>query len=350
MKAARWHGREDIRIEDVPEPEVRPGTVKVAVDWCGICGTDLHEYLEGPIFIPPEGEAHPITGEEAPIVMGHEFAGTVAEIGDGVKGIEVGDAVVVEPIHCCDTCAACLAGQYNTCEKLGFVGLSGGGGGFAEYVVVDARWIHQLGDVPTDVGALIEPLAVGYHAVELADVEAGQTAVVFGSGPIGLVTIGCLKARDVRVICVEPADARKDKATTAGADHLVDPTDTDVLTAIAELTEGVGADVAFECAGIDEVLNQAVACVKSRGRVVNVAIWGHPATVDMMPLTLNEVDVVGSIGYCGDHEATIAMVADGAIDTGALITGRIGLDELVDVGFRQLIDNKAENVKILVHP
>ncbi len=350
MKAARFHGREDIRIEDVPEPEVRPGAVKIAVDWCGICGTDLHEYLEGPIFVPPAGEPHPVTGEEAPVVMGHEFAGKVAEVGDGVDGITVGDAVVVEPIHRCGECAACSTGQYNTCEKLGFVGLSGGGGGFAEFVVVDAEWVHPLGDIPTDVGALIEPLAVGYHAVELSGVEEGQTAVVFGMGPIGLVTTGCLKARGVRVIAVEVADARKDKAATVGADEIIDPSAQDVLATISDLTDGVGADVAFECAGIDDVLNNAIACVKSRGRVVNVAIWGHPATVEMGPLTLNEVDVVGSIGYCGDHPATIAMVADGSIDTAALITGRIALDDLVEEGFRQLIDNKAENVKILVHP
>jgi (R,R)-butanediol dehydrogenase/meso-butanediol dehydrogenase/diacetyl reductase len=351
MKAARFHGREDIRIENVPEPDTRPGTVKVAVDWCGICGTDLHEFLDGPIFAPAEGAPHPLTGEQIPIVLGHEFAGTVAEVGDGVDGIAVGDAVCVEPYHTCGTCPACRAGRYNICESLGFIGLSGGGGGFAESVVVDAGRIHQLGDIPTDIGALVEPLAVGYHAVRLSGIGEGGSAVVFGAGPIGLVTMSCLKAAGAdTIIAVEPADARKQKAQLAGADHVLDPTEVDVLAQIALLTDRVGADVAFECAGIDDVLAQAIRSVKAGGKVVNVAIWGHPATVEMNDLVMGEVDVIGSLAYCGDHPDTIALLADGTIDAEPFITSRIGLDDLVDGGFRELIDNKAQHVKILVHP
>ena len=188
MKAARFHGPGDIRIDDVPEPTVGPGQVKVDVDWCGICGTDLHEYLDGPIFIPPKGAPHPLTGEEMPVVMGHEFAGVVAEVGDGVTTVKEGDRVAVEPYDVCGECAACRAGRYNICRKLGFVGLDGQQGGFAERCVVDARWAHPLGDIPTDLGALVEPLAVAYHAVRLSELQPGGTAAVFGSGPIGLVT------------------------------------------------------------------------------------------------------------------------------------------------------------------
>jgi (R,R)-butanediol dehydrogenase/meso-butanediol dehydrogenase/diacetyl reductase len=351
MKAARFHGREDIRSEDVPEPETQPGTVKVKVDWCGICGTDLHEFLDGPIFAPDHGAPHPLTGEEIPIVLGHEFAGTVSEVGDGVEGIAVGDAVAVEPYHTCGTCAACQAGRYNICESLGFIGLSGGGGGFAESVVVDAGRIHQLGDIPTDLGALVEPLAVGYHAVRLSGIGEGGSAVVFGAGPIGLVTTSCLKAAGADpVIVVEPADARKQKAEIAGADHILDPTEVDVLEEVATLTGRVGADVAFECAGIDSVLAEAIKAVKAGGRVVNVAIWGHPATVQMNDLVMGEVDVIGSLAYCGDHPDTITLLADGTVDARPFITAKIGLDDLVERGFRELIDNKAEHVKILVHP
>ena len=141
MKAARFHGPGDIRIDDVPEPTVGPGQVKVDVEWCGICGTDLHEYLEGPIFIPPKGSPHPLTGEEMPVVMGHEFAGVVSEVGDGVTHLKEGDRVVVEPYDVCGECAACRSGRYNICRKLGFVGLDGQQGGFAEKCVVGARWV-----------------------------------------------------------------------------------------------------------------------------------------------------------------------------------------------------------------
>ena len=185
MKAARYYGQGDIRIDDVPEPTPGPGQVQVAVDWCGICGSDLHEFLEGPIFIPPKGSPHPITGAEIPIVMGHEFAGVVSGVGAGVSGIAEGDRVAVEPYYVCGECAACAAGRYNICRKLGFIGLSGFEGGFSETTVVDQKWIHQLGDLPTDVGALVEPLAVAYHAVRLSGLQPGGTAVVFGPGRSG---------------------------------------------------------------------------------------------------------------------------------------------------------------------
>lgn len=351
MKAARFHGREDIRVEDIPEPVTRPDTVKVAVDWCGICGSDLHEYLEGPIFVPPAGSPHPLTGETAPIVMGHEFAGRITEVGPGVVGLHEGDPVAVEPYHTCGECPPCRAGHYNVCQKLGFIGLSGGGGGFSEYVVVDARRVHPIGALPTDLGALVEPLAVAYHAVRLSEADEGHSAVVFGAGPIGLVTIAALRAAGVRqVISVEPAAARKEKARLAGADAVLDPTSTDVLAQVAELTRGAGADVAFECAGIDAVLAQAIGAVRAGGTVVNVAIWGHPATVQMNDLVMKEVSLLGTLAYCNDHPDTIALLADGKVDAAPFITGRIAVDDIVDQGFRQLVEHKEEHVKILVHP
>jgi len=351
MKAARFHGPGDIRIDDVPEPTPGPGQVQVAVDWCGICGTDLHEYLEGPIFIPPKGSPHPITGAELPVVMGHEFAGVVSAVGSGVSGVVEGDKVAVEPYYVCGECSACAAGRYNICRKLGFIGLAGPDGGFAEKCVVDQRWIHPLGDLSTDVGALVEPLAVAYHAVRLSAIKPGGTAVVFGAGPIGLVTAASLKAVGAgQVISVEMAAARKTKASVAGADVVLDPTETNVPDAVRELTGGAGADVAFECAGIDAVLASAIGSVRPGGTVVNVAIWGHPATVQMNDLVLSEINVIGSLAYCGDHPDTIALLQDGKVAAEQFITGRIGLDDLVEGGFRELIDNKEENVKILVSP
>jgi (R,R)-butanediol dehydrogenase / meso-butanediol dehydrogenase / diacetyl reductase len=351
MRAARYHGRGDVRIDEVPEPRTGPGQVKVAVEWCGICGTDLHEFLEGPLFIPAPGSPHPITGETVPVVMGHEFAGTVAELGEGVSGLNVGDRVAVEPYYVCGECAACRAGRYNICRLAGFVGLAGSQGGFAERCVVDQRWVHPLGELSTDLGALVEPLAVGYHAARLSGLPKDGSAVVFGAGPIGLVTIAALKARGAgQVISVEPAAARKAKAPGAGADMVLDPTEVDVSVAVRELTEGAGADAAFECAGIDAVLASAIASVRPGGLVVNVAIWGHPATVQLNSLVMSEVAVLGSLAYCGDHPDTIRLLADGMVDASQFITARIGLDDLVEGGFRQLIEHKDEHVKILVSP
>jgi len=351
VKAARFYDRGDIRVEDLPEPHPGPGQVQIAVEWCGICGTDLHEYLDGPIFCPPAGSPHALTGEEMPVVLGHEFAGVVADLGEGVTGFSPGDRVVVEPYLTCGTCARCRDGRYNICDVLGFIGLSGGGGGFSEYVVADARRTFPIGDLGTDVGALVEPLAVAYHAVRLGGVRPGMTATVFGAGPIGLMTTAALRAAGAaEIVVVEPAEVRKTKATAAGATTVLDPTDTEVVAAVKDLTGGRGTDVAFECAGFDAALGQAVRSTKGGGTVVNVAIWGHQATVAMNDLVFNEVSVVGSLAYCDDHEATIGLLADGKVQAEQFITGRIALEDIVDAGFAELIENKAENVKVLVHP
>ena len=168
MKAALWYGAKDIRVENIPEPVVKDDDVKIKVKWCGICGSDLHEYTMGPIFIPVK-TPHPITGETAPVVMGHEFSGEVVEVGRSVTNVKPGDRVVVEPLIVCGECPACKAGYYNLCEKLGFHGLMGGGGGFSEYTTFPARFVHKIPDsLSYEKAALVEPMSVAYHSLEVA--------------------------------------------------------------------------------------------------------------------------------------------------------------------------------------
>ena len=145
MKAARFHGQKDIRIDDIPEPRLRPGAVKLKVAWCGICGTDLHEYLEGPIFIPAPGHPHPLSHEEPPVTMGHEFSGTVEAVGEGVTDIAVGENAVVEPYFVCNQCAPCKSGNYDLCPQRGCLDLASGGRGLIENVVGRRRWLHHAG-------------------------------------------------------------------------------------------------------------------------------------------------------------------------------------------------------------
>lgn len=351
MKAARFHGRKDIRIEDVPEPELRAGTVKIDVAWCGICGTDLHEYLEGPIFVPAPGRPHPLTHEDAPVTLGHEFSGTVSDVGNGVEGLAVGDRVVVEPYFVCNDCDSCSTGSYHLCRKMGFIGLSGGGGGLSEKVVVDARWVHPIGDIPLDEAALIEPLSVAHHAVARSGAKAGDVALVGGSGPIGLLTAAVLKGIGVTTIVSEPTQARKEKAVSSGvADHVLDPGQEDVPARVQELTGGIGADIAFECAGVNAVLDAMLSAVRPGGVVVNVSIWGAPATVDIQKLVLKEIDLRGTIAYVRDHAEAIRLVQESKVDLKPFITGRIALEDLVERGFDTLINHKDTAVKVLVHP
>jgi (R,R)-butanediol dehydrogenase/meso-butanediol dehydrogenase/diacetyl reductase len=351
VKAAQFFGPKDIRIVEVPEPELRPGTVAIDIAWCGICGTDLHEYLEGPIFIPPAGHPHPLSHEQEPVILGHEFSGVISALGEGVTDLSVGEGVVVEPYFVCGDCAPCLSGNYNLCTSMGFIGLAGGGGGLSERIVVARRWVHPVGDVPLDEAALIEPLSVGHHAFVRSGAQAGETALVGGAGPIGLLLAAVLRAKGLRVIVSELSEARKAKALTTGvADYVLDPSQEDVVARVLELTDGKGADVCFECTSVNAVLDQLLDAVRPGGVVVNVSIWAEPASVDMQKIVLKEIDLRGTIAYAGDHPETIKLVESGQLDLAPFISARIPLDRIVEDGLETLIHHKETAVKILVHP
>lgn len=351
MKAARFHGQRDIRIDNIPAPELRPGAVAIDVAWCGICGTDLHEYLEGPIFISEPGHEHPLSGEAYPVTMGHEYSGTITALGEGVTDLTVGQNVIVEPYFVCNECEQCKAGFYQLCDKMGFIGLAGGSGGLAEKAVVDRRWVHPIGDIPLDEAALIEPLSVGHHAAMLANPQPGQVALVGGAGPIGLLTAAVLKALGVTVIISELSGARKAKAIESGvADFVVDPSEQDVAEFVMSKTNGNGADMAFECSSVNAVLDALIDSVRARGTVVIVSIWSKPATFDIHRVVLKEISIKGSIAYANDHAATIALVQSGKVNLKPFITGKIGLDGLISEGFDTLINNNETAVKILVSP
>lgn len=353
MRAARYYDRGDIRIEDIPEPKVGAGQVGIDVAWCGICGTDLHEYAEGPIFIPPAGHPQPISGEAAPITLGHEMSGVVYEVGDGVSDLAVGDHVVVEPyiVHD-DVDTGPDSDSYHLSPDMNFIGLGGGGGGLGEKIVVDRRWAHQVSDkIPLDQAALLEPLSVGYHAAERSGVQAGDVALVTGAGPIGLLTSAVLTALGVRVVVSEPSKMRRERAQQAAVAELVlDPGSDDVVARVRELTGGRGADVGFECTSVQPALDTLVDALRPRGVLVNVSIWSKRASFDMQAIVLKELDVRGTIAYVNSHPATIKLVEEGKVDLSPFITGRIGLDQIVDEGFDTLIHRNETAVKILVSP
>ncbi len=351
MRAARFYGKEDIRIEELEEPRVRPGTVKIAPAFNGICGSDLHLYHMGPIPPAPTADTpHPLSGETLPVVLGHEFSGVVEEIGEGVEGLAAGDSVVVEPLMVDGTCPACKADKYNLCEQMGFIGISGRGGGLSEHIVVERRWVHPVGDLPLDQAAMIEPLAVALHAVKHAGVEAGQTAVVGGAGPIGLLVAAVLKAKGLTTIVSEMSTARREKALSSGvADAVVDPANEDLRTVVAERTGGAGAEVAFDAAGVPAVVQQLLGVLGAGGRLEVVAIHTKPVPLDITAhLTMQDRVLGSSIGYANDHPEAIELVRNGNVDLGPFVTSRILVDDIVKRGFERLTSHKDEEVKILV--
>ena len=355
MDAGIWHGQKDLRVEERDEQTVGATDVRVEVDTCGICGSDLHEYVAGPIFIPME-EPHPVSGERAPVTMGHEFSGTISEVGEEVAGFERGDPVAVNPVLWCGECRQCQRGNYHLCESGGFTGLSGGGGGFSENVVVDARQaipLHE--DVPLEYGALVEPLSVGLHAVRRSGIRAGDTVAVFGSGPIGLSVIQCARAAGAGGIFVsEPRAARREHASKSGADFLIDPTEQDAVERIVSETDG-GVDAAFEAAGIEPTFNAALESTTPGGTVTVVSIWEDQVKMDPNTVVLGERTLTGTLAYLGGPRSgeefgmVIDMLADGRLDPEPLVTDRIPLHDLVD-GFESLLDRESEQVKIFVKP
>ncbi|MDK3018434.1 2,3-butanediol dehydrogenase [Pseudodonghicola flavimaris] len=346
MKAARWHGVKDIRVEEVPTPTAGPGEVEIKVAWTGICGSDLHEYLAGPIFVPV-GEDHPLSHDQAPITMGHEYCGVVTGLGEGVTGLALGDRVAIEPIFACGTCPACRDGKYNLCDSLGFIGLSGGHGGFAATSVVPARMVHKMPDaLSMEQGALIEPAAVALHAVRLSNIRAGDSAAVFGAGPIGLLVVEALRvAGAAQIHVVEPAAVRRDKALELGATTVIDPTAEDAVAAIRAATGGV--HVAFEVTGVPQVLPQCIDATRYEGQTLIVSIWEGEAAFQPNTVVLKERQLQGTIAYRNVYPAVMELMTQGYFSPEKLVTRRIALDDIVSEGFEALVAEKS-HVKILV--
>lgn len=351
MKAAKWYGKKDIRIEEAPmPPPPGPGDVQIKVAWCGICGSDLHEYLAGPIFIPTT--PHPLTGKQAPLILGHEFSGEVVALGEGVKTVRIGDLVAPDACQHCGVCVTCREGRYNVCEQLAFTGLMADGA-FAPYVNVPAALCYVLPPgFDLEAASLIEPLATGLKAVRLAGSLLGRTVAVFGAGTIGLGTIMCAKAAGAStVIAVELSSARKKLARECGADIILDPKETEVIAAIKAQTGGSGADVSFECVGHRETAPLAVDAVRNNGKAIIVGIFEEPSSFNFFSLSGTDKTVIGTLAYTiDDFQGVANLLASGQLRAQPLITGRITLDEIITRGFDELVHNKDENIKIIVRP
>lgn len=347
MRAARWHGRRDIRVEDVKPRPPSAGEVRIRVDCAGICATDLHEFTNGPQFIPTT--PHRRTGRSAPITMGHEFTGTVDAVGRRVSDFREGDRVVCEASVPCGKCAHCLKGEYILCREPAYLGFAWDGA-FAELCVVPETICHKVPDnLRSEDAVLIEPLASAMHAVRRGRVSVGETVVIIGSGTIGLSTLLCARAAGASsIFCVDPMEVKRQHALKMGATSALDPKHEDVVDVIKAATNGKGVDVAFECVGTTNTVSVASRCTRVHGRTVVVGVSVEPQAFSFLDILLNEREVIGTAGYFGEFEICMEMVADGRIQPQALITSRIGLEEIVPRGFEPFSQPNNENIKIVV--
>ncbi|GAB4404191.1 MAG: (R,R)-butanediol dehydrogenase [Anaerolineales bacterium] len=316
MRAALLYGPRDIRVEEVPKPEPGPGEVVIRVRATGICGSDLHTY----------------TGDrtvEYPQILGHEFAGDVVAVGEGVSGIAPGDRVTAEPNFSCGECLYCREGLVNLCvNRLGMA--INWPGTLAEYAKVPARFVWRIPDTMSyRQGALVEPLMVGVHAVRRGRVRVGDTVAVMGCGAIGLLTVAAAKVAGARVFAVDIVPEKLEMARRLGAEAAFNGRDPDIVSQIRALTPaGQGPMVVFETAGVAATVQQALDLVRSGGRVVLVGLSTRPAQVVPMSVARREVEILGSfIYYAGEFEVGIRLIADGVVDAEAIVGLAVGLDE-----------------------
>ena len=348
MLAGRWHGNHDVRVEEVGlELPLDPGMVEVEVAFCGICGSDLAEYAHGPFAIRP-GRVHALSGQEPPLTLGHELAGRVVAVGEGVADVAIGDRVAADACWRCNRCRACRTGRYNLCPLSGSIGLCSDGG-FAPRVRFPAYCAVPLPDGVSDrAGAMLEPLAVAVHAFDRVDARAGETVVVLGFGAIGACTALVGRAMGLDVLVSEPGEHRRSRAVDLGFRvHVPEGAPRDVARSVRALTDG-GADMVIDASGAPPALEAAPDMTVRGGRIGLVGLPKHPPALDpARQLVLYERSLVASLGYAHDLPRAAAMIAAGTLDPEPLVTREIGLADLPDQ-LALMAERPGDDVKVLV--
>ena len=341
MKAAVMEGIGRMGYTQRPIPTPKDDEVLVKLEYVGICGSDMHYYETGAIgdyVVKP------------PFVLGHEPGGTVVEVGSNVKHLKVGDRVALEPGKTCGHCEFCRQGKYNLCPDVVFFATPPVDGVFQEYVAHEAALCFKLPDnVSTLEGALIEPLAVGFHAANQGEAHAGQTAVVMGAGCIGLVSMMALKAEGVsRVYVVDVMQKRLDKAMELGADGVINGANEDAVEAVRRLTDGAGCDLVIETAGTEITTRQAIHMAK---KGANLVLVGYSKTGEMnLPMSLvldKELTFKTVFRYRHIYPMAIDAVAAGKVDLKGIVTNIFDFDDIQNAMDKSVSD-KANIVKAVV--
>ena len=318
-------------------PSPRPGWVTVAITYCGICGTDVEEYMHGPVVIPTA--PHPLTGAQAPLVLGHEGAGIVLAAGPG-SGLEPGTRVGLENSVGCGHCSACLSGNRQLCPQLAVMGLMMDGA-LAEAVNVPASMCAALpAGLPDEAGALAESLAVGVRAVRRAGAVDGIDVHVFGAGTIGLMTAQVARAAGARSVTLrDPSAARLRRAAAMRFEALTPDTDAG------------RAAVVFECSGTAAGLREALAATAKSGTTVMIGVHDRPREIDLVAMLMDERVMLASLSHSmDDYVRAIELLNESSIEIEPLITDRVPLEDAVGRGFDALVADPEDHLKVLIVP
>ncbi|MHC5033438.1 MAG: NAD(P)-dependent alcohol dehydrogenase [Planctomycetota bacterium] len=318
MNAVYLEGVGKFALREVPVPEPGPGEVRVAVKSVGVCGSDIHYYEHGRIgkFVVEE-----------PIILGHECAGEVVELGPDVRLLQVGDRVALEPGVPCRRCEHCLSGRYNICPDVAFMATPPVDGAFCEFVVSPEDFAYKLPEsVSTEAGATIEPLSVGLHAVNLVRLRPGENVAVLGAGPIGLLAVAAARAAGAcDIAAVDLVPMRLDAARQMGASRTVNAEEQDAAEVLRD-----SADVVLECVGLEETLRQALAVAKPGGRVAWIGLAGDEVKLPAASIHVKELFITGVFRYASVYQSAVNLLAEGRMDTAPLITHRFRFPQVAE--------------------
>jgi L-iditol 2-dehydrogenase len=343
MKSLLLSEYNHLEIADLPIPAVGPDEILVRVEACGICGSDVHGY-DG-----SSGRRIP------PIVMGHEAAGTVAAIGSSVEGLSEGDRVTFDSTVYCGACEFCALGQINLCNNRQVIGVSCGDyrrhGAFAEFVVVPQRIVYRLPDsISFEEAAMLEAVSVALHAVRVAQLSGGETALVIGAGMIGLLTLQAARAAGCSRVFIADVDASRLKlATMVGADAALHCSGADLVAEVKKLTGGRGADVVLEAVGRNETVTGAIECTRKGGTVVLVGNIAPEVTLPLQIVVTRQLRLQGSCASAGEYPQAIELIASGAIQVKPLITAVASLEEGPS-WFERLHSREPNLMKVVLTP
>lgn len=349
MKASVYYGKHDIRIENVPDPSgLGSSDVLLKPYWCGICGTDLHEYAVGPIVIPTA--PHTLTGAQLPQILGHEFSAEVLEVGRNVVNVQVGDRVSVMPLVFCGECYFCARGLNHLCQRMACVGLSYAWGGIAELCVVPAGKVARLHDDMSELqGALVEPTAVAAYGVDRANVRSGDHVLITGAGPIGALAALYAESFGAQVAISEVNPVRRGLAASLDVGEVLDPMSADIVSWVRDWTGGIGADAVIECSGNESALNTAIGSVRAHGSVTQTGLHTKPASIHPMQLSERDISLVGTWCYpVTDWPRIIDLIARRGLAVEKVVTAEIGMEQIVERGFETLLSSHGDQVKVLV--
>ncbi len=335
IEAAYYCGNKTFRLESVQPRPPGPGEVQIDIAFCGVCGTDLHVY---------HGHMDARVGDHR--VIGHEMSGTIAALGDGVTGLEIGQPVVVRPLDHCGDCPACDAGHTHICHKLKFLGLDTDGA-FQGKWSVPAHTVHALpADMRLDHAALVEPLSVACHDVRRARVAAGEDVLVIGGGPIGMLVALVARHAGANVSLSEVNENRIALARELGLTAF-NGRDDDVAAKLNEATGGKGADVVFEVSGTQPGVDLMTAAAGTRGRICMVAIHAKKPEIDLFQFFWRELEMVGARVYeAADYDQAIRLLTAGTVGAERIITDVRGLAD-IGAAFQALTENPA-SMKTLI--